>query len=34
MGVPGSHGCVRMRNDDVIVLFGQVRAGTRVLIRE
>ncbi|MFQ5487010.1 MAG: L,D-transpeptidase family protein [Gammaproteobacteria bacterium] len=34
IGVPGSHGCVRMRNDDVTTLFQQVRAGTRVLIRE
>ncbi len=32
MGVPGSHGCVRMRNADVIALFDRVRAGTRVLI--
>ncbi len=34
MGVPGSHGCVRMRNDDIIALFQLVGAGTRVLIRE
>jgi L,D-transpeptidase YbiS len=32
MGVPDSHGCVRMRNDDVIELFEQVPAGTEVLI--
>ena len=29
---PGSHGCIRMRNDDVIDLFDRVEAGTRVLI--
>lgn len=34
MGVPGSHGCVRMRNADVIALFDRVRAGTRVLIED
>ncbi len=32
MGVPGSHGCIRMRNRDVMILFDLVRAGTRVLI--
>ena len=32
MGVPLSHGCVRMRNADVMELFGMVQAGTRVLI--
>lgn len=32
MTVPGSHGCIRMRNDDVIDLFDQVKAGTRVMI--
>jgi len=30
--VPGSHGCIRMRNDDVIDLFDRVVAGTRVVI--
>jgi hypothetical protein len=34
MGEPGSHGCVRMRNADVIALFDRVRAGTRVLIED
>jgi hypothetical protein len=34
MGVPGSHGCVRMRNEDMISLFGRVAAGTTVDIRE
>ena len=32
MGVPSSHGCVKMRNKEVIDLFEQVNAGTRVLI--
>ena len=31
MGVPGSRGCVRMRNSDIIELFDIVPAGTRVL---
>ena len=30
--VPGSHGCIRMRNDDVIDLFDRVEAGTKVMI--
>ena len=30
----GSHGCVRMRNDDIIELFELVEAGTPVLISE
>lgn len=34
MGVPNSHGCVRMRNDDVVALCEQVSAGTRVIIDE
>ena len=34
MGVPRSHGCVRMRNRDVVELFEQVPAGTPVLITE
>jgi lipoprotein-anchoring transpeptidase ErfK/SrfK len=32
MGVARSHGCIRMRNADVIALFDQVPAGTPVLI--
>lgn len=32
MGVPGSIGCVRMRNEDIIELFDLVRAGTPVEI--
>ncbi len=34
VGVPGSRGCVRMRNADVMALFERVPAGTRVLIEE
>ena len=30
----GSHGCVRMRNNDIIELFELVEAGTQVVIRE
>lgn len=32
MGVPASHGCIRMRNADVIELFDLVPVGTEVLI--
>jgi len=32
MGVPLSHGCVRMRNDDVIDLFNRVSTGVAVSI--
>ncbi len=32
MGVPGSHGCIRMRNDDVVRLFELVEAGMPVNI--
>lgn len=32
MGVPFSHGCIRMRNADVIALFSAVRPGTPVEI--
>ncbi|MDZ7841137.1 MAG: L,D-transpeptidase [Gammaproteobacteria bacterium] len=34
MGVPGSHGCVKMRNADVLELFELVPAGTPMMIRE
>jgi lipoprotein-anchoring transpeptidase ErfK/SrfK len=34
MGTPGSAGCIRMRNADVIELFDRVPPGTPVLIRE
>lgn len=32
VGVPFSHGCIRMRNDDVIQVFGMASAGTPVTI--
>jgi len=32
MGVPGSHGCVRMRNRDLLELFSLVETGTPVEI--
>lgn len=32
LGVPGSHGCIRMRNADVVELFERVPPGTPVLI--
>jgi hypothetical protein len=34
VGVPASHGCIRMRNIDVIDLFGRVSLGMRVDIEE
>jgi len=34
MGVPRSHGCIRMRNDDVIALFDRIAIGTLVEIEE
>lgn len=34
MGIAQSHGCIRMRNADLIALFDQVEAGCRVHIRE
>ena len=34
MRVIGSHGCIRMRNADVIALFDLVEAGTEVLIND
>lgn len=33
MGKPGSHGCVRMRNADIITLFDAVTVGIRVFIQ-
>ena len=34
MGVPSSHGCIKMTNPEVIDLFERVSVGTRVLIDE
>ncbi|MGR9088572.1 MAG: L,D-transpeptidase family protein [Gammaproteobacteria bacterium] len=33
-GLPRSHGCIRMRNADVLELFDRAPAGTRVWIHE
>jgi lipoprotein-anchoring transpeptidase ErfK/SrfK len=32
MGVPISHGCIRMRNDDILELFDVVPPGTVVRV--
>lgn len=32
MGVPSSHGCIKMRNSDIIELFDRVAVGTPVEI--
>ena len=34
MGEPGSIGCIRMRNRDIVELFDQVAPGTTVEILE
>lgn len=34
MGIPSSHGCIKMRNAEVISLFDQVAVGDAVLIKE
>jgi len=34
MGEPRSHGCIRMRNQDVIELFERAPVGMPVLIEE
>jgi L,D-transpeptidase-like protein len=34
MGQPGSRGCVRMRNDEMIELFEMVELGTEVVISD
>lgn len=34
MGAPHSHGCIRMRNEDVVALFEEVGVGTVVEIVE
>lgn len=31
---PSSHGCIKMKNEDVVELFDRVEAGTRVYITE
>ncbi|MDE1463915.1 L,D-transpeptidase [Spartinivicinus poritis] len=32
MGIPASHGCIRMRNDEVVELFSSVPVYTQVII--
>ncbi|HTT08634.1 MAG TPA: L,D-transpeptidase [Gammaproteobacteria bacterium] len=32
MGAPGSRGCIRMRNTDLLALYDLIEVGTRVLI--
>ena len=34
LGVPDSHGCIRMRNSELVELFDRVPVGTPVIIRE
>ncbi len=34
LGIPGSHGCIKMRNRDIIHLFEQIACGTQVNILE
>ncbi len=34
IGIPDSHGCVRMRNTDVVELFALVDEGVPVIIEE
>lgn len=34
MGQPGSHGCIKMRNKDVVKLFDLIDVGEQVLITE
>jgi hypothetical protein len=32
IGQPSSHGCIRMKNDDLVALFDQVPRGAEVMI--
>jgi lipoprotein-anchoring transpeptidase ErfK/SrfK len=34
VGLPASHGCIRMKNADMLDLFNSVQAGVRVYIHE
>ncbi len=34
MGIPDSHGCIRMRNSDVMALFDKVEVGISIFISE
>jgi lipoprotein-anchoring transpeptidase ErfK/SrfK len=33
-GIPDSHGCIRMKNIDMLDLFNQMDAGAKVFIHE
>lgn len=33
IGQPASHGCIRMHNDDIMILFEHVRCGEYVVIK-
>jgi len=33
MGIPGSRGCIRMRNENIIELFEAIPVGTRIFIK-
>ena len=32
IGIPSSHGCIRMKNIEVLELFNKIKVGTKVLI--
>lgn len=34
ISIPGSKGCIRMQNQDIIELFNQIPVGTRLFIQE
>ena len=34
MGIPSSHGCIKMRNEDIIQLYDSVAVGTTVTINQ
>ena len=34
MGQPGSRGCIRMRNSEIIELFEMIKVGTKVVIND
>jgi len=33
VGIPNSHGCIRMHNNDVISLYDNISVGTKVIIK-
>lgn len=34
LGIPGSHGCIKMKNKEVVALFDSITAGCKVYITE